>query len=60
MVLWVGRVNEYIIKENKDDLVQVLTKKIVHHVHELGRGVGDGKRHDQTFLEAHLVLNAVL
>ena len=47
MVLWVGGIDKDIIKENQDEFVQVLTKKIVHHVHELGRGVGDIKWHDQ-------------
>ena len=43
MVLWVGRINKDIVKENQDEFVQVLTKKSVHHIHELGRGVGDAK-----------------
>ena len=51
MVLWVGRTNEDIVKENQDEFVEVLTKEIVHHIHELGRGVGYTKRHDQEFIE---------
>ena len=51
MVLWIGRINEDIVKENQDEFVQVLTKKIVHHIHKLSRGVGDTKRHDQNFIE---------
>ena len=50
MVLWVGRINKDIIKENQDEFVQVLTKKSVHHIHELGRGVGNAKWHDQKFI----------
>ena len=51
MVLWVGRVNKGIIREHQDELVQVLTKKIVYHIHELGRGIGDAKRHNQEFIK---------
>ena len=51
MVLWVGRVNKDIVKENQDEFIQVLTKKIVYHVHKLGGGVGDTKRHDQELIE---------
>ena len=51
MVLWVGRIDKASAKENQDEFVQVLTKKIVHHLHELGKGVGDTKRHDQKFVE---------
>ena len=43
MVLGVGGINKDIVKKNQDELVQVLTKKIIHHVHELGTGVGDTK-----------------
>ena len=60
MVLWASRINEDIAKENQDELVQILTKKIVYHVHELGRGVGDAKRHYQKFVEPNIVLNAIL
>ena len=49
MVLWVGRINKDIVKENQDEFVQILTKKIVNHVHELG--VGDTKRHDQKLVD---------
>ena len=51
MVLWVGRIDKDIVKENQDEFVQVLTKKSVHHIHELGRGVGDTKWHDQKFIK---------
>ena len=51
MVLWVARINEDNVKENQHEFVQVLTKKSVHHVHELGRGVGDAKRHNQELIE---------
>ena len=50
MVLWVGRVDKDIVKKDYDELVQVLTEKIVHHKHELCRGVGHTKRHYQTFI----------
>ena len=40
-----------VVKENQDGFVQVVTKKSIHHVHELGKGVGDAKRHDQKFIE---------
>ena len=46
MVLWVGKINKHIVRENQDEFVQVLTKKSVYHVHKLGKGVGDAKRHD--------------
>ena len=39
MVLWVGRINKDIVKENQDEFVQVLTEKSVHHIHELGRAL---------------------
>ena len=52
MVLWVGRENKDIIKENQDEFVQVLTKKSVHHVHELGKGIGGTERHDKNFVES--------
>ena len=39
MVLWVERINKDIVEEYQDEFVQVLTKKIVHHIHELGSGV---------------------
>ena len=51
MVLRVGRINKDIVKENQDEFVQVLTKKSVHHIHELGRGVGDAKKHNQKFIK---------
>ena len=51
MVLWVGRIDEDIIKENQDEFVQVLTKESVHHIHELGRGVGDAKTYNQEFIK---------
>ena len=51
MVLWVGKINKDIIKENQDEFIQVLTKKTVHHVHELCRCVGDTKRLDQKLVE---------
>ena len=51
MALWVGKINKDIKKENQGDFVQVLTKKIFHHIHELGKGIGDTKRHDQKLLE---------
>ena len=51
MVLWVGRVNKDIVKEKKDEFVQVLTKNIVNHVHELDKGVDYTKRHHQKFVE---------
>ena len=51
MVLWVGRINEDIVKENQDEFVQELTKKSVHHIHELGKGVGDAKWHDRKFTQ---------
>ena len=51
MDLWVGRIYKDIVKEHQDEFVQVLTKKIVHHVHESGRGVGDAKWHDQELVE---------
>ena len=35
MILWVGRINKDIVKENQDEFVQVITKKNVHHIHEL-------------------------
>ena len=50
MVLWVGRVNKDIVKKDCDEFVQVLTEKIVHHKHELCRGVGNTERHYQTFI----------
>ena len=56
MVMWVGRIDEDIVQENQDEFVQVLTKEIVHHVHKLGRGVGDAKWHDQKFIEPPLCL----
>ena len=51
MVLWASRVTKDIIKENQDEFVQVLTKKIFHLIHKLGRGVGDAKRHDQNLIK---------
>ena len=51
MVLWVGKIYQDVVKENQDEFVQVLTKEIVHHIHELGRGIGDAKWHDQNFIE---------
>ena len=51
MVLGVGRINKDIFKENQHEFAQLLTKKSVHHVHELDRGVGRAKRHEQEFLE---------
>ena len=51
MVLWVGKISEDIVEENQDEFVQVLTKEIVHHVHQLCRGVGYIRRHDQEFIE---------
>ena len=51
MVLWVGIINEDIVKEDQDEFVQVLTKKSVHHIHELGKAVGDAKRHNQKFIK---------
>ena len=52
MVLWVGRIDEHIAKKNQDEFVQVLTKESVHHIHELGRGVGDAERHNQKFIKS--------
>ena len=45
MVLWAGRKNKDIVKENQDEFFHVLTKKRVHHVHKLVKGVGAAKRH---------------
>ena len=51
MVLWVGRIYQDVVKENQDEFVQVLTEEIVHHVHELGRGIGNTEWHDLKFIE---------
>ena len=48
--------HQYIVQKDKDKPVKVVPQEIVHHIHELRRGIGKPKRHHQILEETPLRL----
>jgi hypothetical protein len=44
------RVDQYVIDEHHDELVQILHKKLVHHIHKVCWGISQSKRHHRILI----------
>jgi hypothetical protein len=52
MLLLILGVNQDVINEHHNKLIQILHKNFVHQIHELGRCIGQSKRHDCVLIES--------
>jgi hypothetical protein len=52
MLFFCLRVNQNVINENKDKLIQVLHKHLIHEIHEVGRGVRKSEGHHDILIES--------
>ena len=60
MLLEIGRIYQDIVQKDKDELVQVVAQEIVHHIHELHRGISKPKWHYHVLEESPLHLKCYL
>ena len=46
MFFYSGQIDKNVIDEYHHKLIQLLHEHLVHHVHEVGGGIGESKRHN--------------
>jgi hypothetical protein len=51
MLFFILIVDQYVINEHHDKLVQLHHEYGVHQVHEMCRGIGESKRHNQILIQ---------
>ena len=52
MLFLIFGVDEDVVDEHNHELVEVLHEHLIHHPHEVGRGVGQSKRHHGALVQS--------